>query len=154
MRGEWFRTAQLRPYVILPVHDDELVVMPNHVHGVVWILEEIVGATRRVASMPPTGPVPGSVGAIIRQFKSIINCSPRPAHPSGSAIITNTLSAMNAPLMPYAATLLKTTIPILWAPNLWRGKSGICSGNPPGLWQNLSVPLHYDRTITDFTKGV
>lgn len=70
VREEWFRTAQLRPYVTL--HDDEFVVMPNHVHGIIWIVGEIVGATRRVAPTPPTGPDAGSIGAIIGQFKSIV----------------------------------------------------------------------------------
>ncbi|RME36986.1 MAG: transposase, partial [Thermoflexia bacterium] len=31
VREEWFRTTQLRPYVVL--YDDEFVVMPNHIHG-------------------------------------------------------------------------------------------------------------------------
>ncbi|RMD77214.1 MAG: transposase, partial [Chloroflexi bacterium] len=33
--AEWFRTAQIRPYVRL--YDDEFVVMPNHIHGIIWI---------------------------------------------------------------------------------------------------------------------
>ena len=32
-RDEWFKTAILRPYVEL--HEDEFVVMPNHVHGII-----------------------------------------------------------------------------------------------------------------------
>mgnify|MGYP001772626486 CR=1 FL=1 len=36
VQEEWFRTARLRPYVIL--YDDEFVVMPNHVHGIIWIV--------------------------------------------------------------------------------------------------------------------
>lgn len=46
VREEWFKTAQIRPYVTL--YPDEFVLMPNHVHGIVWI----VGARRRRA---PTG---------------------------------------------------------------------------------------------------
>ena len=38
VRDEWFKTAQLRPYVVL--YEDEFVVMPNHIHGII----EIVGA--------------------------------------------------------------------------------------------------------------
>jgi REP element-mobilizing transposase RayT len=78
VRAEWFQTAVVRPYVVL--HPDEFVVMPNHAHGIIWIVD--VGATRRVAPPPPRvappsvaihprGPIPGSVGAIIGQFKSI-----------------------------------------------------------------------------------
>jgi len=50
VRQEWFKTARVRPYVVL--HEDEFVIMPNHIHGIIWIVD-IVGATRRVA--PTTG---------------------------------------------------------------------------------------------------
>jgi putative transposase len=35
VREEWFRTAVVRPYVMLA--PDEFVVMPNHIHGIIWI---------------------------------------------------------------------------------------------------------------------
>ena len=68
---EWLRTAHIRRQVTL----DTFVVMPNHIHGIVVINESTfsanVGATRRVA---PThgghGPAPGTLGAIVGQFKS------------------------------------------------------------------------------------
>lgn len=80
VREEWFRTARLRPYVVL--HEDEFVVMPNHVHGIIWIVDA-VGANRRFAPTtrvaptrgtptPPAGPDAGSLGAIIGQFKSAV----------------------------------------------------------------------------------
>ena len=56
VRAEWFQTAVVRPYVML--HPDEFVVMPNHVHGIIWIVDVDVGATRRVA---PTRVVPTRV---------------------------------------------------------------------------------------------
>ncbi len=67
-RDEWIKTASVRTGVVL----DVFVIMPNHVHGII-ILSENVGATRRVA---PNGRVartmqPGSIGAIIGQFKSV-----------------------------------------------------------------------------------
>jgi REP element-mobilizing transposase RayT len=78
--GEWLRTPMIRPNVVL----DEFVVMPNHFHAIFWITTP-VGATRRVAHerrdatgtrathrVAPTGPQPGSVGAIIGQFKSAV----------------------------------------------------------------------------------
>jgi putative transposase len=65
---EWERTAQLRPYVRL----DAFMVMPNHVHGIVWIVDgDAVGAQRRCAPTP-TNVLPRSLGAIIRAFKSIV----------------------------------------------------------------------------------
>jgi putative transposase len=82
VRDEWFRTAVVRPYVML--YPDEFVVMPNHIHGIIWI----VGATRRVAPTygiaptdggvaPTTHPSgrptlkPHSIGSILAQFKSL-----------------------------------------------------------------------------------
>ncbi|HQM13590.1 MAG TPA: transposase, partial [Anaerolineae bacterium] len=37
-REEWFTTARLRPYVRLD--EREFVVMPNHVHGIIWIVDD------------------------------------------------------------------------------------------------------------------
>lgn len=82
---EWFRTARLRPYVEL--RPDEFIVMPNHIHGIIRIVDIIdddnvgarrrpVGARRRRAPTSGTTleqfgrPVPGSIPTIIRAFKS------------------------------------------------------------------------------------
>ena len=67
---EWFKTAALRPYVRL--NPDEWVIMPNHVHGIIWLVEDgAVGERRR---RPPTEafgkPVAGSIPTIVRSFKS------------------------------------------------------------------------------------
>lgn len=69
-RDEWFKTAELRPYVEL--YEDEFVIMPNHGHGIIWI----VGARRRRA---PTDvvekfgkPVKGSIPTIVRAYKSAV----------------------------------------------------------------------------------
>ncbi len=74
VRAEWFKTAELRPYVRLD--EREFVVMPNHIHGIIWIVDDDdnddVGATRRVAPTIPRGPIPRSIGAIIGQFKSAV----------------------------------------------------------------------------------
>jgi REP element-mobilizing transposase RayT len=67
---EWERTAELRPYVRL----DAFVVMPNHVHGVIWIVNDDnvgrVEATPR--PYPPRGVKSGSLGAIVGAFKSAV----------------------------------------------------------------------------------
>jgi len=97
VHDEWFKTAQIRPNVVL--NADEFVVMPNHVHGILWLVdagapEQAVGATRWVARQDAavtgqavgtthrvaptrsrarsTGPASGSIGAIIAQFKSVV----------------------------------------------------------------------------------
>jgi len=81
VRREWFKTAELRPCVEL--REEEFVVMPNHTHGIIWIiddnLDEIVGARRRLA---PTAsettteqfgkPVKASIPTIVRAFKSAV----------------------------------------------------------------------------------
>lgn len=72
VRDEWLKTPAVRPNV--RIVDAEFVVMPNHLHGIIWIE---VHATRRVSptihkTNRPQGPQPGSIGAIIGQFKSVV----------------------------------------------------------------------------------
>ncbi|PWH20588.1 MAG: hypothetical protein DDG58_02080, partial [Ardenticatenia bacterium] len=91
-RAEWFQTAVVRPYVML--REDEFVVMPNHVHGIIWIVDD---GRRGAASLrpyharpyhmrpdharpdharpygpPPINVIPGSLGAIVRAYKSAV----------------------------------------------------------------------------------
>ncbi|MFO7322215.1 MAG: transposase, partial [Chloroflexota bacterium] len=47
VQGEWAQTAIVRPNIEL----DAFVVMPNHIHGIIVITDNTVGATRRVAQM-------------------------------------------------------------------------------------------------------
>ena len=88
-REEWFNTAAIRPYVRL--NENECTVMPNHMHAIVWIVDNGVGATgrsplrlpsctlspdgRSPLRLPshapsPNGPKHASVGAIMAGFKS------------------------------------------------------------------------------------
>ncbi len=114
VREEWLRTARVRPNVEL--FANEFVVMPNHIHGIIWIMKtDDVGANRRFA-------LPMAIRVVrhrVRWAPSLDNSNPSspnaltsaatpPAHPSGNAIITNTSSATNAPYTPSAATLPKT----------------------------------------------
>jgi len=57
-RDEWFRTAQMRPYVEL--FDDEFVVMPNHIHGIIWLTDLVgrVGAYCNTPLPPQSGITP------------------------------------------------------------------------------------------------
>jgi putative transposase len=74
-REEWFNTAAIRPYVQL--NEIECVVMPNHIHAIVWIVDNGVGATGRSPlrlpspASSPNGPKHASVGAIMAGFKSV-----------------------------------------------------------------------------------
>ena len=65
---EWLKTAKIRSNIIL----DEWVVMPNHFHGILVITEQIssVETPRRGVSTRSKWK-PGTLGAIINQFKSI-----------------------------------------------------------------------------------
>lgn len=55
---------------------DEYVVMPNHLHGLIVITDETrcdsVGASVQFAPTEPRAPLPGSLGAILMQWKSIV----------------------------------------------------------------------------------
>jgi len=42
IKAEWFHSAEIRKEIRL--FEDECVVMPNHLHGIVWIVNENVGA--------------------------------------------------------------------------------------------------------------
>ncbi len=77
-REEWFRTTQIRPYVEL--FSDEFVVMPNHIHGIIWLTPDPRRGTARRA---PTGdpppnleqfgkPVARSIPTVIRGYKSAV----------------------------------------------------------------------------------
>ena len=93
---EWFRSAEIRAEIEL--FPDEFVVMPNHIHGIVWIVETDdpnarahgdasnvgvtgrspmhgrapnVGATGR-SPLQPRGPAPRSLGSFIAGFKSAV----------------------------------------------------------------------------------
>jgi putative transposase len=72
-RREWLKTAELRRTVKL--WGDEFAVMPNHVHGIIWINEnDDVGARRRRASTTEQfgKPVIGSLATIVRAYKSAV----------------------------------------------------------------------------------
>ena len=64
VKEEWFKTAKVCPQVRL--YEEDFVVMPNHVHGIIWIAEDHVGARRRRApnaerfGAPIAGPLPTS----------------------------------------------------------------------------------------------
>ena len=63
---EWTKSELVRSEIKL----DEWVVMPNHLHAIVWITHSSrVGATGR-SPLRIAGPRPGSLGAMIAGFKS------------------------------------------------------------------------------------
>jgi putative transposase len=70
VRDEWEKSAEIRLEVELGAY----VVMPNHFHGIVIIKymgATNVGATGR-SPLPPRGPAPKSLGALLAGFKSSV----------------------------------------------------------------------------------
>jgi len=75
---EWLNTAVTRPYVEL----DAFVVMPNHFHGILFIIDDPLGS-RGMARHAPMNhprrefgkPVPGALPTIIGAFKSAVTRS-------------------------------------------------------------------------------
>ena len=60
----------MHPYVKL--FEEEFIVMPNHVHGIIWITD-LVGAYCNTPLPPNSFDSPGiGVGAIIRGYKSAV----------------------------------------------------------------------------------
>ncbi len=93
VRDEWFKSNEIRREIVL--NDYEFVVMPNHIHGIVWIVENndmgtngniIVGANGRSPlqkqsnkNQPPThsdSPLirmsPKSISSFVAGFKSAV----------------------------------------------------------------------------------
>lgn len=84
VREEWDRSAAIRPEIGL----DAFVIMPDHIHGIVWFgfngrgrdhIRDSVGAHRRAplpVPTPATDPgharVPRSLGSFIAGFKSVV----------------------------------------------------------------------------------
>ena len=76
---EWFRSAQIRAEIEL--HVNEFGVMPNHVHGIIWIVSGIDGTHGRWVGAHGRAPLhtgrqlrrpPRSLGAFIAGFKSAV----------------------------------------------------------------------------------
>ena len=68
---EWFKTAALRPYVKL--YEAEFVVMPNHVHGIIWITNNALGHGIATSQREQFGkPVSRSIPTIVRAYKSAV----------------------------------------------------------------------------------
>ena len=67
VQQEWPRTGEIRREVRL----DEFVVMPNHLHGIVFI-DAVVPATRRAHGRAPLRRGPRSLGSLIAGFKSAV----------------------------------------------------------------------------------
>jgi len=73
VREEWFASADIRKEIRL--YPEEFVVMPNHVHGIVWIVDDgtaTVGASGRSPLHAHPQLSQKSLGAFVAGFKSSV----------------------------------------------------------------------------------
>jgi len=69
---EWFKLVKSQAQIAL--NPEEFVVMPNHIHGIIW---KLAGGTHPV-QMPAFGrPIAGSLGTWVGQYKSSVTASIR-----------------------------------------------------------------------------
>ena len=67
VEDEWLKTQSLRPGIVI----DAYVVMPNHFHGILWIMDDPSGTARRAPTVERfAAPTVRSLPTIIRAFKS------------------------------------------------------------------------------------
>ena len=77
------------PFHVPNARTDEFVIMPNHVHGILWILKTQVGA-QPAAPLPGItarrpAVTPGSLAAIVRSFKSAVTKRVNEVRPTSGA---------------------------------------------------------------------
>ncbi|MDO9300302.1 MAG: hypothetical protein Q7T89_02925 [Anaerolineales bacterium] len=99
-RDEWFKTAEIRPYVKL--YEDEFMIMPNHGHGIIWIVDDVgndvgddvgddVGTRRRRVRTDVIEkfgkPVKGSIPTIVRAYKSAVTYAVNAAENQRGAVL-------------------------------------------------------------------
>ena len=65
---EWYKTGAVRKNVRL----DEFVLMPNHIHGILFLMDNGSSAENPAAGARRNGVARGSLGAIMAQFKSLV----------------------------------------------------------------------------------
>jgi REP element-mobilizing transposase RayT len=66
VRDEWMRSGALRPEMEL----DDLVVMPNHLHGIVWITEQAEAHCRVPLQAEGSRRRPRTLSSFIAQYKA------------------------------------------------------------------------------------
>ncbi len=71
--AEWLHIAKARPNILL----DSFVVMPNHVHGIIFIIDSCnAGSDKNVTGVQPKASrtlLAGSLGAIVGHFKAAVS---------------------------------------------------------------------------------
>jgi putative transposase len=83
--NEWFKAAELRLNVNL--FKEQFVVMPNHVHGNIWLIYELGTRQHRVSTERFGKPVSGSIPTIIRAYKSAVTYAINKLENSRGAVV-------------------------------------------------------------------
>ena len=66
VNDEWNKTFELRENLV----KDEFIVMPNHIHGILWINDSTSGTARRAPTFGDS--LPDSLASIVGSFKSAV----------------------------------------------------------------------------------
>ena len=67
IRKEWLKTGEMRSNLLI----DEFIIMPNHLHGIIMIMDNCRGTLQRAPTVEQFGkPVSNSIPTIIRLFKA------------------------------------------------------------------------------------
>jgi putative transposase len=78
----WDELPEHFPNIVI----DEFVIMPNHVHGIIIIVKNISSGSKdsieNSQSMSSISPKSGSIGSIIRSYKSACSCKINRASPA------------------------------------------------------------------------
>jgi putative transposase len=68
VREEWLKSSEIRSEILL----GEYIIMPNHFHAIVYIVDHRDNRRGDRPVAPTTGPTPRSIGALIAGFKSTV----------------------------------------------------------------------------------
>ncbi|MCD4672751.1 MAG: hypothetical protein K8R77_08820 [Anaerolineaceae bacterium] len=67
LHKEWLYSAQIRSE--LQIHEDEFVIMPNHMHGIVWVKSTGILKSNPLPTITKFSQVSKSLGSFIAGFK-------------------------------------------------------------------------------------
>ena len=79
VREEWHKTPSIRPELNLYMND--LVIMPNHIHGIIIRRDARPGVSTRIRNKNEFGPQYNNIPSIIRGIKSTVTIRARILNP-------------------------------------------------------------------------
>jgi len=149
VKDEWLKTSAIRENVEL----DEYVIMPNHFHAILWILEGR-GTARRAPTFEQFGkPVAGSVPTIVRSFKSAVTKSTNNIRRHSSLVWQRNYYEH---VVRNEADLNRIREYIIFNPVRWQFDRDNPDGKPDRIeeefWENLKPIVEFDRVYEPIIK--